>query len=216
MRIIKQDKFKVPKISFTEQAYLKILQIIFATDLEIAWHGTVQVVDDLEYVITDVLLYPQSATSTTVESDDDDYPSWLHNLDDETFNSIRMQGHSHVDMGVAPSQVDIMNQEDIMSQVKDYYIFMIINRREDLTISLVDMKQGIMYENDDIDVYLPDTWAQKAVNKYLKKKKYKYQRATTKATTKTKVAVSKHTAFDKMSAEEKAFWDGMGGNPHGY
>ena len=86
--------------------------------------------------------YPQKVTGATVNTDQEAYAKWMQELDDETFNSLRFQGHSHVNMGVSPSSTDIENQGRIVSQfgsADHFYIFMIWNNSMDFSARVFDM-----------------------------------------------------------------------------
>lgn len=140
----------MPQVHFSTLAYEKMKALVNNCSKEIAWHGTVTKFDDLHFEVTDILVYPQTATSATVESHDDYYPQWLNNLDDDTFNTIRFQGHSHVNMHTSPSAVDTDFYETIIQHIQDYYIFFIMNKRGELWINLYNVEKNIVYETKDI------------------------------------------------------------------
>ncbi len=144
-------------VYFTETAWVKMKALIANFDKEVGWHGVAYRGQDEtkdEYYITDILVYPQEVTGATVNTDQEQYEMWLMSHDDEVFNSIRMHGHSHVNMGVTPSAVDLSHQEGILDQLKDdmFYIFMIWNKSGNKTIKIYDMKKNILFETSDITV----------------------------------------------------------------
>lgn len=143
-----------PVIIFTADAYLKASLYVRETNVEIAWHGTVTRLNDTVFRIDDVFLYPQTIAAATVNTDQDKYNDWLINLDDDTANTMRLQGHSHVNMGVGPSAVDTAFYEEILQTLPpdDYYIFMILNKKGEMTVLLYDLKTNIIYDTKDIDV----------------------------------------------------------------
>ena len=144
-------------ISFDPGAFAKMLSIIYGFDSEVAWHGVVERMSPNEFKIRDILVYPQEVSGTTVDTDQEAYQTWLMELEDDIANSLRMQGHSHVNMGVTPSSVDLNHQEQILSQLnRGYYIFMIWNKKMDRTIKIFDMDANILYENDDVTVVVGD------------------------------------------------------------
>lgn len=156
----------IPTVIITPEAYEKILQLIFATNLEVAWHGIVnRDASNNTYTITDILVYPQESQSINVESNDELYPLWLMELTNKQINTMRMQGHSHVNMPVNPSGTDRDYYLNMIKTVEDYYIFMIINKSEDLYLELYDVEQNIIYENNDIDLIIPDSWAKQEIAK---------------------------------------------------
>lgn len=127
-------------------------------DKEVAWHGVARRTEDEsldEYVIDDIVVYPQEVTGATVEMDTEKYALWIQeNIEDERFNHIYMQGHSHVNMGTSPSSVDLNHQEEILGMLgdNDFYIFMIWNKSFASTNKIYDLKKNVMFEDKDITV----------------------------------------------------------------
>lgn len=146
------------QVLFKPMAYVKMLSLLRHFDSEVAWHGTVERADDDKFIITDIIVYPQEVTGATVNTDQEEYQKWTMTLDDACFNAMRMQGHSHVNMGTSPSSVDTNHQQQILAQLKgnDYYIFMIFNKRLEHTIKIYDYANNVMYEDKDIVVGVAD------------------------------------------------------------
>jgi len=140
----------------TQEAYKKIVALVTEFPDEVGWHGTVSRSNDSEFTIEDIFVYPQEVTGSTVNTDQRAYSNWLYALDDDTFNSIRMQGHSHVNMGVSPSGVDDKHRQQILGQLEPdmYYIFMIWNKALSVHTLIYDMARNVMYENNDVEVNL--------------------------------------------------------------
>lgn len=143
---------------FTELAYLKMLTLVREFDKEVAWHGIAKRHDTEEdaYVISDILVYPQEVTGATVNTDQEKYQMWLMNHEDDVFNNIRMQGHSHVNMGTTPSTVDTSLYERLLDQLDDtmFYIFLIWNKRNEKTIKIYDLAKNVLFETADVTVSL--------------------------------------------------------------
>lgn len=158
------------KIFFTPPAWAKMVILINEFDKEVAWHGVAHRLGEAEgeaaptgpeceYIITDILVYPQEVTASTVEMDTEKYATWLmENIEDERFNAIRMQGHSHVRMGPTPSSVDLNHQEEILQMLgdNDFYIFMIWNKSFASNIKVYDTKENTLFENSDVSVKILD------------------------------------------------------------
>lgn len=149
------------ELKFTELAWLKMQTLVREYDKEIAWHGIAMRGDDKtkdEYIITDIIVYPQEVTGATVTTDQAEYQGWLYNLDDEVFNNVRMQGHSHVNMGVSPSAVDTNLYESLLAQLDDtmFYIFIIWNKRNEKTVKIYDLAKNVLFETQDITVSVMD------------------------------------------------------------
>lgn len=150
-------------VYFTELAYRKFQALVDGFNNEVAWHGLAYRGKDEskdEYYVTDILVYPQEVTGATVTTDQKKYQDWLMSQDDDTFNNVRMQGHSHVNMGVSPSGVDENLYESILAQLDDnmFYIFQIWNKKGDKTCKIYDLKKNVMFDTADCEIkILPST-----------------------------------------------------------
>jgi hypothetical protein len=155
-QIINSTEIPKPTVYISATAYLKMMLYIRDTDIEIAWHGTVERnIENNWYHIKDVFLYPQTLTAVTVNTDQEKYQEWLQNIeDDAVFNNIRFQGHSHVNMGTSPSGTDLNMYNNFLQVLpkNDYYIFMIMNKSGNLTCLIYDLDKNLIYENQDINV----------------------------------------------------------------
>lgn len=172
---LNKTKFTTPKVDYTidlkpketlkekikliisPTAYTKMLLYVRDTATEIAWHGTVLRLQK-GYYIDDVMLYPQILSQATVNTDQEKYQDWLISLDDETANRLRFQGHSHVNFSTSPSGTDLNYYESILQTLpdNDFYIFMIINKAGDMTLIIYDLEENIIYNTEDIDLYVMD------------------------------------------------------------
>lgn len=143
------------QLYITAEAYVKILLYVRDTSTEIAWHGTV-VRDKNAFLIKDVMLYPQTLAAATVTTDQERYNEWIINLDDNTHNQLRFQGHSHVNFGATPSGTDLDYYNQILQVLpdNDFYIFMIINKPGDMSLFIYDLAENIIYEKADIDFHV--------------------------------------------------------------
>lgn len=143
-------------LRFTELAWLKMTVLVSGFDSEVGWHGLARRSETEEntFIVDDILIYPQKVTATTVSPDQVEYQNWLISQPDEIFQNIRFQGHSHVNMGVTPSGVDTAFYDEILSQLEDdmFYIFMIINKREEKHVRIYDMLNNVFYGTKDVTV----------------------------------------------------------------
>jgi hypothetical protein len=152
-------------IYFTEIAWMKTTALLREFSKEVAWHATAYRIpgDKDEYLIRDILVYPQTVTSSTVDMDVDKYSQWIMDgvmAGDERFDHIRCQMHSHVNMGVFASGTDTQHQEEILEQLEedDFYIFMIWNKSLKVYMRVFDMQKNILFETDDCEwAVLDDT-----------------------------------------------------------
>lgn len=181
-------------LQFTASAYAKMQYLISSFDSEVAWHGVAKRIadDKSEFLISDILLYPQEVTGSTVNTDQREYEKWLYDLEDDVFNNLRFQGHSHVNMGTSPSPTDLDHQERLLAQVTDdmFYIFVIWNKKNDRSIFIYDKKRNLFFDKGDVEVEITNDdsgffdliFSEDVV----KKKTYQYQ---------TKTATSFSTGF---------------------
>ena len=129
-------------------------KLVDDTSTEIGWYGTVTKYPGLNevYVIEDIIVYPQKVTGATCVQDDDKMFEFEMSLTTEQVNHKRFHGHSHVNMGVTPSGVDEQFYQDILSQVNDYFIVTITNKRNEYTVRFYDMANNILYSDLPIRV----------------------------------------------------------------
>ena len=163
-------------------AYRKTMALVTMFPDEVAWHGLTSRLEKNEFIIEDIFVYPQEVTGSTVTTDQERYTGWLYEFDDDVFATIRMQGHSHVNMGVSPSGVDNSHREKIISQLEPdmFYIFMIWNKSLSVHSLVYDMENNILYENSDIAVKLlsddsMDVFLADAMEKVQRKKPLAYK-----------------------------------------
>jgi hypothetical protein len=146
-------------LNFTDIAWQKMQALVREFDKEVAWHGIAFRDEDPDknaYTITDIIVYPQEVTGATVTTDQTKYQTWLMDHDDDVFNNIRMQGHSHVNMSVSPSGVDTSLYDRILNQLDDtmFYIFLIWNKKGEKTVKIYDLAKNILFETSDVDVHI--------------------------------------------------------------
>ena len=149
---------KKTTLYFTEVAWIKMRMLVDSFDKEVGWRGTAYKQED-GYLITDIFVYPQFVTGATVDTDDDKFPQWLMEFDDETFSHLRFHGHSHVDLAPSPSGPDETHRKEILEGMGDdtFFIFMIMNKKGSYTAKIYDLEDNICYDDTDIQVkYIPD------------------------------------------------------------
>lgn len=151
---ITEQNITEPTIYMATEAYVKMRKLVDDTATEIGWYGTVTRVPGLEqtFVIEDILVYPQRVTGATCEQDDNRMFEFELSLTTEQVNTKRFHGHSHVNMGVTPSGVDENFYQDILTQVNDFFIVVITNKRNEYTVRFYDVEHNILYTDVPIKV----------------------------------------------------------------
>ena len=163
------------EVCFENEAFKKMKALISTCDKEIGWYGIVKRTSERKFVVKDILMFPQTVTGSTVQTDDEEFISWESGLSDEEFTGKTFYGHSHVNMGVSPSGTDLEFQDNLLQNVTDFYIFGIFNKKNDHWLNIYDVKNNILYENKDIEYTYyeseAETWAKGVIEKYVKEPK---------------------------------------------
>lgn len=159
----------IPRITITDEAWQKMTTLVQKCDLEVGFHGVIEKTGN-NYLITDILVYPQKVSAATVTTDETELCKWQLTIPTETYNKIRMQGHSHVNMAVSPSGTDHQTYQKILEILgkDDFYLFLIINKRGNIWMQFFDMKQNILFENKDLELERYSTEADVWVDQQLK------------------------------------------------
>lgn len=145
-------------VLYTPLAWFKQKMLLDEFSTEVAWHGVVERRNDTTFVIKDILVYPQEVTGGTVNTDQEAYQKWMMELPDDVYNHLRAQMHSHVNFSTNPSSIDLTHQERILDMMggKDYFVFLIWNKRMEKSVKIYDLENNILYENDDVIVDVID------------------------------------------------------------
>ena len=149
-------------IRFSPEAYAKMVELVKAFDKEVAWHLVCERgEEDGLYLVSDIIVYPQSITAATVEMDLTEYNKWIaENIakDDDRFFHICGQGHSHVNMATSPSNTDMDHQKKVLADLRPngFYIFVIWNKRNEHTLWVYDLAKNTVFEDKDITLQIGD------------------------------------------------------------
>lgn len=146
------------KVYYTSGAYVKMLKLLQNFSSEVGWHGLIRRLSPSEFLIYDILMFKQTVTGSTVNTDDEEYVKFMMNLTEEQANNMYFYGHSHVNMTTTPSTVDINYQKNIVSSLngKGFYLFQIWNKSLASTSILYDFESGLLYEDKDIEMDILD------------------------------------------------------------
>lgn len=143
-----------PAVYFTNAVLQAINYIVMNSDKEVAWLGRVEQLDDGNYLVSDLYLPKQTVTGASVDID----PDALANLALEIMDAghdpdtLRYHGHSHVDMGVTPSQTDQNHMMEYLEGV-DWFIRSIHNRKGNLRVDVFDKANNLIHHCVDTDNY---------------------------------------------------------------
>lgn len=156
---LKEKEILQPRIYITTMAYTKLRTLVNRYSKEIGMYGTVEHLRNTtvepaqdNYIITDILVYPQKTTGVTCEQDEDKMFEFEMSLTTEQVNSKRFHIHSHVNMSTGPSGVDEDFYSRLMTQVNDYFIIAITNKSDSYFTRFYDVVNNIIYE--DIPIWI--------------------------------------------------------------
>ena len=143
-----------PKIIITTTAGLKMSELVRNCTDEVGWHGFVERPDEHTFIITDIVVYPQTVTGVTVTTDETEYALWLSQISTPELKTMRFQGHSHVNMACNPSTTDLALYNKYLASLKqdDYYIFFICNKKGEINAFLYDLKTNTKYNKEDLEI----------------------------------------------------------------
>ncbi len=155
---IAEKDIKTPQVFITTNAYVKMRKLVETNSMEIGWYGTVERQPGLNnvYVITDIIVYPQLVSGITCTQDEDKLFDFEMSLTTEQVNTKRFHGHSHVNMATGPSGVDEQFYQDLLTQVNDFFIILVTNKKNENTIRFYDKENNIIYNNIEINILNED------------------------------------------------------------
>lgn len=151
------------RLVFSKVATKKMLYLLIGSSKEVGWHGFVNKLEKGVYYVTDIVIYPQETTSTSIHCDTTEYGLWQQNLClkcPEEFEKLRLHGHSHVNMACFPSTTDKDLQDDgiEMLQENGFYIWLIANKNLNYWAKIADREDGVVYKEVSL-IFEDEDWA---------------------------------------------------------
>lgn len=143
-----------PTWYITAVAYAKMKLLVHTHSEEIGWYGTVERHPNNQFIINDIIVYPQHVSGATCEQDESRMFEFETSLTNEQVNARRFQGHSHVDMGTTPSCVDEEFYKQLMEHVTDYFMVAVINKSGSIYTRFYDVEHNIIYT--DVPIWVID------------------------------------------------------------
>lgn len=140
----------VPRVGITTEALTKMFVYTDQCSDEIGWLGTVQHLGGRNYVIEDVFLFEQRVHGTTTEITPEGLSKFAEEMLTQEggldlWNSMKMWGHSHVNMGITPSGQDDKQMEEFKEIGHDFMIRLICNKKGDMKLDFYHYDLGITY-----------------------------------------------------------------------
>lgn len=148
--VTKVTALEDPIIIVLPKALEKMEYYVRHCDKEIGWLGTVQKYNS-QYLVKDVFLFKQQVHSDTCEITADglsEFATELLSKPDgmDIWNSMKLWGHSHVNMGVTPSAQD-NNQMKVFGENSEWFIRLIANKSGEMEFTLYDFTSNLTFEN---------------------------------------------------------------------
>lgn len=146
-----------PRIFTTVKAMHKMRYYIDKTEDEIGWLGYVKKVTANQYLIEDVFLLKQKVHAATTEIDPEALATMATELIKQgaegiaKYNTIRMWGHSHVNMSTSASGQDDKQMEEFATS--DYYIRLIGNKKGEWNVCLYDYVNNVLWSNMQLELW---------------------------------------------------------------
>lgn len=159
IKILNEALIKKPRVTINNEDWLMIQTIVEKSKEEVGWLSCVdKSIEDgiITYNINKVYVPKQDVHAVTCEITDEGlqelYEGFILSGQDEIVNKLRCWGHSHVNMGVSPSSQD-ETQFLEFSQNCDFFIRLIVNKQDDINISILDKENNLIIDNLDLEVY---------------------------------------------------------------
>lgn len=149
---VKFNQSIVPKVLIDQGALLKMFIYTDEVADEVGWLGTVDLIDPENriYHIKDVFLFKQQVHGTTTEITTEGLSEFGEKLLEQPdgmdiWNSLRMWGHSHVNMPINPSGQDDSQMVDFSKNGQPYFIRLICNKKGDMKLDFFDYENGLTF-----------------------------------------------------------------------
>lgn len=158
-RILCKDTYYAPEININFSALLKMKAYVENCDVEIAWLGLVEYDENKNsYTVIDVELIEQEVSSVNADMMEKGLQKYAQSLiakgEADKLSKIKCWGHSHVKMGVSPSQIDADTYEQFYKNC-DYFIRIIANKSGDMKIDIIDTIAELQFNNIDWKAIIP-------------------------------------------------------------
>lgn len=184
-----------PTWYITAVAYSKMKLLVHTHSEEIGWYGTVERHPNNQFIINDIIVYPQHVSGATCEQDESKMFEFETSLTNEQVNARRFQGHSHVNMNTTPSGVDETFYKQLMEHVTDYFMVAVINKSGSIYTRFYDVEHNIIYT--DVPIWVVDE-SGICIDKWVK------DQLEEKITARPASALVKHYDYDEKPT---LYWD---------
>lgn len=144
-----------PTLYFTPEAVRTMQAYIEECNEEVGWLGMVEKYDDEVYLCTEVHLLHQEVGPATTEITPEGLVKYAEEVGLERMDSIRLWGHSHVNMGVSPSGQDENQMELFENNGCEWFFRIIANKKGAMSVSFFNYVGNYIVDDIPWDVYYP-------------------------------------------------------------
>lgn len=137
----------VPTLYYTEKVWAQLRYIIDTCPQEVGWVGMVESEGILDYIVTEIFLLEQEVSGVTTEIGEDAMTKLAMKLIDEGKDTSKLiyWGHSHVNMGVAPS---VQDEAQVDEYIEHCPIFFrgIYNKQRESKVDMFDTESNCVHQ----------------------------------------------------------------------
>lgn len=160
---------KAPKVFYAVGVLEQIKYIVDNSPKEVGWWGTVEKMDNGDYLITEIFVPKQTVSG----SETDITPEAMAELAMQLINegkdtgTLYYWGHSHVNMGVGPSGQD---EAQVKAFLLDCPLFIreIRNKSNLSKVDVYDVEAGVVYQCVDTKYYTLNSETAEKIDGWLK------------------------------------------------
>ncbi len=154
-----EGTIELPKITFTRKAMKWMIALIDKHNEEVGFYCTVER-DNYNFLIKDVF-YPKHClvSAATCEIDPTGMQQimmyLIENGREDDLENLKAWGHSHVNMGISPSQQDDNQALELVRDNGDYLIRLIGNKQGLVGITFYDLEKNMKFMNLEFETEGP-------------------------------------------------------------
>ena len=142
---------RVPHVLIDKEALQKMFIFTDECSDEIGWLGTATREGHL-ITIHDVFLFAQEVHATTTEITTaglEEFANEVLQMPNgmDIWNSMKVWGHSHVNMGITPSGQDDKQMDEFKDVGHDWFIRIICNKKGEFCVDVYDYANGLVFKN---------------------------------------------------------------------
>jgi len=158
-KMLHEEDYKTPMVGIKMEALMKMSAYVSISQIEFGWLCASMRLQDNNFYIYETFCCQQENSGVSSDLREEGLQELAQRLikegrEDELSN-IRTWGHSHVDMQISPSVQDDETFEEYYKNC-DYFIRIIMNKKNEICIDVADTERGVIYYDVDWFVLEPE------------------------------------------------------------